>query len=201
MREDLFKERHRIGDTGDLGVKLFILQVNDCSLNYGDVMRDFQKIVENPQIHTWLWSTREQGSQIKPYGEVDDYYDAIRTNEEIIHEFRLEKYDDVWYMYDNEEQENVIIECRKFNIDDLYCLCLENDFYEAGTNEDYEAMLEMARKAGGHVKTDDIKHIAEDILDHSTKEIAQPYYDDPYEFRGLMQMILQCTWTWFEEEI
>lgn len=201
MREDLFKERHRIGDTGDLGVKLFILQANDCSLNYGDVMRDYQKIVENPQIHTWLWSTREQGSQIKPYGEVDDYYDAIRTNEEIVHEFRLEKYDDVWYMYNNEEQENVIIECRKFNIDDLYCLCVENDFYEAGTNEDYEAMFEMARKAGDHVKTDDIKHIAEDILNHSTKEIAQPYYDDPYEFRGLMQMVLRCTRTWFEEEI
>lgn len=195
-------EKYKVGDLGELGVKMYDIVKKDCRVNYGDVMRDFLKIVANPQVDTWLWSTRESGSQIKQYGSANTYYDNIRDSEDLISEFRLENFDIIglnneWYMFDNKGSDT-IVECRSFNIEDLHCLCVENDFYDAGTNEEYDAMFDMARKAGFHVKTDDVKLIADDIIDHTSIEVAREYRN-PDQFIELMQLVLSCTSTWFEE--
>ena len=62
-------EKYKVGDLGELGVKMYDIVKKDCRVNYGDVMRDFLKIVANPQVDTWLWSTRESRSEERRGGK------------------------------------------------------------------------------------------------------------------------------------
>lgn len=49
-------------------------------------------------------------------------------------------------------------------------VCIDNDFYNAGNNEEYENMFSLVMKNGGASDIDDIAEIAEDIVAHTHKD-------------------------------
>ena len=52
-------------------------------------------------------------------------------------------------------------------------VCFENDFYTAGSNEDYEKMFSMATENGETMEAEAVAKIAEDIVAHSTKDVKE----------------------------
>lgn len=60
-------------------------------------------------------------------------------------------------------------ETRRMCSDDLYRLCVDNEWYTRGTNQEYTRMLEFARDLT-NITAEDIVAIAADIKHHSDTE-------------------------------
>lgn len=58
-------------------------------------------------------------------------------------------------------------EIRKIHAADLRQLCIENDWYTAGDNDEYDHLLIDLASAKENLNTADIIEIAEDIMAHS----------------------------------
>lgn len=54
--------------------------------------------------------------------------------------------------------------------DDVRCMCIRNDLYTKGTNEEYGLMLKMVDLAAGGPTTKNMYLIAKDIFDHSENQ-------------------------------
>lgn len=46
-------------------------------------------------------------------------------------------------------------------------VCIDNNFYNAGSNEEYENMFSIAAKNGGVMTVEEVAEIAEDIAAHT----------------------------------
>lgn len=55
-------------------------------------------------------------------------------------------------------------ETRKIDVGKVRAMCIRNDYYTCGTNEDYDKMFQKCRS------NCDVLLIASDILEHSNKE-------------------------------
>lgn len=64
---------------------------------------------------------------------------------------------------------NGYIEERKMFADDLRRLCIRNNWFTRGNNDEYDTFLNMAKKE--NITTDDIVELAEQIIEHS--ELAE----------------------------
>lgn len=66
-----------------------------------------------------------------------------------------------------------IIERQHLSISDVRSMCVENDFYTCGTNEEYEAMFSMVivLYPKNIITADDLAPIAADILAHSKTDM------------------------------
>lgn len=60
-----------------------------------------------------------------------------------------------------------IVETRKIFWNDLRNLCIRNNWYTCGTVKEYQKMLNICDK--DNITTNDIVKIAQDIMDHSSK--------------------------------
>ena len=56
-------------------------------------------------------------------------------------------------------------EIRRLHSTDLRALCIREDWYTGGTNEEYANLMDMTKK--DNITTDDIVEIATDIIEHS----------------------------------
>lgn len=57
----------------------------------------------------------------------------------------------------------------KISYDMVRNVCVENDFYDAGTNNEYEQMFLMVSTNGGVKTAEEIFEIAEDIYSHTSR--------------------------------
>lgn len=57
----------------------------------------------------------------------------------------------------------------KISYDMVRNVCVENDFYNAGINDEYEQMFSMVSANGGVKTAEEIFKIAEDIYSHTSK--------------------------------
>lgn len=55
------------------------------------------------------------------------------------------------------------------NCEIVRTVCIDNNFYNAGSNEEYENMFSLVMKEGGTMNVEDIAEIAEDIVAHTHK--------------------------------
>lgn len=60
---------------------------------------------------------------------------------------------------------NGYTEERKMFADDLRRLCIRNNWFTRGNNDEYNTFLNMAKKE--NITTDDIVELAEQIIEHS----------------------------------
>lgn len=60
-------------------------------------------------------------------------------------------------------------EIRYLSSSDLRALCIAEDWYTGGTNEEYANLMAMINK--DNITTDDIVEIATDIVEHSSEAI------------------------------
>lgn len=60
-------------------------------------------------------------------------------------------------------------EVRRLHSTDLRALCIREDWYTGGTNEEYARLMEMTEKE--NITTDDIVEIATDIIEHSDSAV------------------------------
>ena len=58
-------------------------------------------------------------------------------------------------------------EIRKLYSTDLRSLCIRENWYTGGTNEEYARLMDMTMK--DNITTDDIVEIATDIIEHSER--------------------------------
>lgn len=82
-----------------------------------------------------------------------------------------------------------IIERQHLSTSDVRAMCIENDFYTCGTNEEYSAMFDMvfALYPKAIITADDLAPIAADILAHSKTE-----QDMESVLYGLGEKIVRC---------
>lgn len=61
------------------------------------------------------------------------------------------------------------IETRHLTAYELRRICIRNDWYNCGTNEEYENLFARLRSNGGyaHITTEKLAEIAADIMEHS----------------------------------
>lgn len=62
-------------------------------------------------------------------------------------------------------------EIRTLSSSDLRALCIAEDWYTGGTNEEYANLMRMTEK--DNITSDDIIEIATDIIDHSSESIKR----------------------------
>ena len=65
--------------------------------------------------------------------------------------------------------------------DSIRNMCIRNNFYTRGTNEDYANMLEYVRLYGVMYRDCDLEHIAKDIMEHSDWDKYDADYDERFE--------------------
>lgn len=55
-------------------------------------------------------------------------------------------------------------------------VCIRNNFYTAGNNDEYENMFSMVRKKReGGLTVEEVAEIAKDIADHTSEEVTVEY--------------------------
>ena len=92
-------------------------------------------------------------------------------------------------------------EVRRLGSMELRALCIKEDWYTGGTNEEYANLLDMANRE--NVTTDDIVEMATDIYEHS--EVAMDKlkraagYDIGECLKHIMFAIAERCTTFFEE--
>ena len=95
------------------------------------------------------------------------------------------------------------IEIRTLDASDLRSLCIDENWYTGGTNEEYANLLSMTEKIG--ITTEDIVEMAADIIEHS--EDAVKFYrecvglDLPGCYTHVMFLIAEKCNTYFTTEI
>lgn len=75
---------------------------------------------------------------------------------------------------------NTYRERRTISADKIIGICIRQEWYTMGTNEDYEQMLSTA-SSKENLTTDDIVEIATDILEHSDSERIMSCYGMDYD--------------------
>lgn len=76
--------------------------------------------------------------------------------------------------------ENTYRERRTISADKIIGICIRQEWYTMGTNEEYEQMLSTA-SGKENLMTDDIVEIATDILEHSDSERIMSSYGMDYD--------------------
>lgn len=94
-------------------------------------------------------------------------------------------------------------EIRILDMSDLRALCIAEDWYTGGTNEEYANLLNMTKK--NNITTDDIVEMATDIIEHSSEAIKR-YMDcaglsHSECYTHVMFLIAERCNTFFAEEI
>ena len=56
--------------------------------------------------------------------------------------------------------------------DTVRTVCIDNNFYTAGTNEEYEKMFSMVTKNGGTMPVEEVAEIAKDIAAHTSEDVT-----------------------------
>lgn len=69
---------------------------------------------------------------------------------------------------------------------DIRTLCIRENWYTHGTNEDYENMMDLA---AGNITTETLVRIAQDIKDHSDTEYVVP------QMMSMLARKMICTYT------
>ena len=82
-------------------------------------------------------------------------------------------------------------EVRKISADNLRGLCIRQNWYTNGDNEEYGHLLFDLAANKDNVTTDDIVEIAQDIIDHSKTD---------YDFESIAYAVLQITNTYLERD-
>lgn len=80
-------------------------------------------------------------------------------------------------------------EVRKVSACSLRSLCIKNNWYTNGDNEEYSHLLIDLADDKDNITTDDIVEIAQDIYDHS---------DTDYDVESIMFAVLQIASTYIE---
>ena len=92
-------------------------------------------------------------------------------------------------------------EVRKLHSTNLRALCIREDWYTGGTNEEYAKMFEMADK--DNITTDDIIEIATEIVENSVTAVEKLKRDAGLSFGEVythfMYLIAEACITYFEE--
>ena len=90
-------------------------------------------------------------------------------------------------------------EVRRLTSTDLRALCIREDWYTGGTNEEYYNLMQMTEKE--NITTDDIVEIATDIIEHSETAKAKFERASGGEnfYLHVMFLIAEACNTFFEE--
>lgn len=90
-------------------------------------------------------------------------------------------------------------EIRKLSSSELRALCIEQDWYTGGTNEEYYNLMSMTEKE--NITTDDIVEIATDIIEHSdTAKVKFEKLSGGEDFyTHVMYLIAEASYTFFEK--
>ena len=75
---------------------------------------------------------------------------------------------------------NTYKEIRRISADKIIGICIRQDWYTRGTNEEYERMLSTASEKE-NLSTEDIVEIATDILEHSDSDRIMSSYGMGYD--------------------
>ena len=81
------------------------------------------------------------------------------------------------------------MEIRKISASSLRSLCIKNNWYTNGDNEEYGHLLIDLADDKDNITTDDIVEIAQDIKDHSNTD---------YDVENIMFAVLQISDTFIE---
>lgn len=90
-------------------------------------------------------------------------------------------------------------EVRQLSASDLRALCIEENWYTGGTNEEYYNLMTKTEKE--NITTDDIVEIAGDIVEHSEtarKQFEQSTGGEDF-YLHVMYLIGRKCYTFFEE--
>ena len=94
-------------------------------------------------------------------------------------------------------------EIRILSSSDLRALCIAENWYTGGTNEEYANLLNMTKK--NNITTDDIVEMATDIVEHSSEAINGYIKNAGLTMGGcythVMFLIAEKCNTYFVEEI
>ena len=90
-------------------------------------------------------------------------------------------------------------EIRKLHTSDLRALCIKEDWYTGGTNEEYANLMNMTFK--DNITTDDIVEIATDIIEHSetAKQKFERASGGENFYLHVMYLVAEACFTYFEE--
>ena len=90
-------------------------------------------------------------------------------------------------------------EIRKLHTSDLRALCIREDWYTGGTNEEYANLMNMTFK--DNITTDDIVEIATDIIEHSetAKQKFERASGGENFYLHVMYLVAEACFTYFEE--
>ena len=90
-------------------------------------------------------------------------------------------------------------EIRTLSSMDLRALCISEDWYTGGTNEEYYNLMQMTEKE--NITTDDIVEIATDIIEHS--DMAKNKFEKSSGgedfYTHVMYLIAESSYTYFEK--
>lgn len=92
-------------------------------------------------------------------------------------------------------------EVRKLGSMELRALCIKENWYTGGANEEYAELLDKANRE--NITTDDIVEMATDIYSHSEEAMRKLQHQAGYDFREcmthIMFLIAENCHTYFEE--
>ena len=92
-------------------------------------------------------------------------------------------------------------EVRTLHHSDLRALCIKENWYTGGTNEEYDNLFKMTEKE--NITTDDIVEIATDIVEHSETALEKFKQDSGLElsdfYTHIMYLIAETCNTYFKE--
>lgn len=82
-------------------------------------------------------------------------------------------------------------EVRKIDADKIRGLCVKRNWFNNGTNEEYDVLLQYGF-SGREITTDELVEMAELILEHTLMDYA-------YEITTIMWELNEICYTYFEE--
>jgi hypothetical protein len=92
-----------VSNTDELGIFMYEVTQDKCVLNFGDVMVDFARVLENCKYKKrYLWAVRTSGSQIAIGGEVNSCYARLAEAKRNIKEYIFEGniHSEKWNIYE-----------------------------------------------------------------------------------------------------
>lgn len=90
-------------------------------------------------------------------------------------------------------------EIRRLDSTDLRALCIREDWYTGGTNEEYYNLMQMTERE--NITTDDIVEIATDIIEHSerAKQAFERASGGEDFYLHVMYLVAEACYTFFEK--
>ena len=93
-----------------------------------------------------------------------------------------------------------IKETKKIDSDKLRNMCIKNNWYTAGSTEDYSKMFEMCKK--DNISTSQLYKIAKDIYEHTNVDRAEQgcsrEYSDTENILNMMIYVNDCTYVYYK---